>query len=103
MDDHHCRYGYFTTYTRTWFFKRVSDRNFQVSSIIHADTKATGSSVSLRECFLYFGYLAKVKDGEEDSAIYKKRIGKKLVSPREPKLIRKAILTVEPDQGEVES
>lgn len=79
MDDHHCRYGYFTTYTRKWFIKRVSDRKFLVSSTIHAD--------------------AKVKDGEGDSAVYEKRIGDKLVSQRKAELVRKAILTVDQTKG----
>ena len=99
VTDHNCHYGYFTTYTGTWFFKRVSDRKFLVSSTIHAGAKATEDTVSLRDCFLYFGYLAKVQDGEGDSAIYEKRIEDKLVSQRKAELIRKAILTVDQTKG----
>lgn len=40
-----------------------------------------------------------MKDGEEDSTIYEKRIGKKLASQRKAKLIRKAILTVDQTKG----
>lgn len=99
MDDHNCRYGYFTTHTRTWFLKRVSNRKFLVSKAVNAGAKASEDTVSLRECFLYFGYLAKVKDGEGDLVIYEKRIGKKLVSQRKAELIRKAILTVNQTKG----
>lgn len=99
MDDHRCRYGYFTTYMRTWFLKRVSDRKFLVSKAIHAGAKASEDTVSLRKCFLYFGYLAKVKDGEGDSVIYEKRIGDKLVSQRKAELIRKTILTANQTKG----
>lgn len=53
----------------------------------------------MRECFLYSGYLAKVKDGEGDSVIYEKRIGDKLASQRKAELIRKAILTVNQTKG----
>ena len=70
-----------------------------MSKAIHADAKASEDTGSLRECFLYSGYLAKVKDGEGDSVIYEKRIGDKLASQRKAELIRKAILTVNQTKG----
>lgn len=80
MDDYHSRYGFMTTHGRTWFVKRASDNRFLVSKPIKADDKATDDSLSLRECFLFFGHLAREKGEGEEPMLYKKRIGLKLVS-----------------------
>lgn len=67
MDDFYCRYGFLTTHGRTWFVKRARDNHFLVSKGIKADSKATEDSLSLRECFLFFGHLARVRRGSGKS------------------------------------
>lgn len=67
----------------------------------------TGGCQSNREyclverVFLVLRAPGEVKNGEEDSAIYEKRIGNNLVSQMKTELLSKAILTVDQTKGNV--
>lgn len=76
MDDHFCRYGFFTTYEYTWFVKRVDDTHFAASEPISASTISTSSAASLRECLL----ATVIRVLREDKSYYPVRYGKHLVS-----------------------
>ncbi|OJJ77949.1 hypothetical protein ASPBRDRAFT_191213 [Aspergillus brasiliensis CBS 101740] len=74
MDDHFCRFGFYTIYENTWFVKRVDDTHFAVSEAISSSAKSTASDVSLRECLLATAIRAADKKG----SYYGVRYGKKL-------------------------
>ncbi|GKZ35781.1 hypothetical protein AbraIFM66950_006576, partial [Aspergillus brasiliensis] len=78
MDDHFCRYGFFTTYEYTWFVKRVDDTHFAASEPISASTISTSSAASLRECLL----ATAIRVAREDRSYYPVRYGKHLTVRR---------------------
>ncbi|PYH67490.1 uncharacterized protein BO88DRAFT_343977 [Aspergillus vadensis CBS 113365] len=76
MDDHYCRFGFYTTYQQTWFLKRVDDTHFAVSEPISASATSTVSAVSLRECIL----ATAIRATDARGSYYGVRHGKELVS-----------------------
>lgn len=76
MDDHYCRFGFYTTYQQTWFLKRVDDTDFAVSEPISASATSTVSAVSLQECIL----ATAIRATDARGSYYEVRHGKELVS-----------------------
>ena len=75
MDDCYARYGFLTTYERTWFVKRIEDNKFALSPPVSHKTQSSATDVSLRECFLATALRAA---NAEDSR-YTKKSGSHLV------------------------
>ncbi|GAQ05000.1 hypothetical protein ALT_2321 [Aspergillus lentulus] len=57
MDDHRCRFGFYSTYERTWFLMRSSSMGFRVSEPIPHNQVASTTKPSVRQCFLYLAAL----------------------------------------------
>lgn len=58
MDNFNCRYGFYTTYNKTWFLCREDSYHFRASKAVPFTNVATPDTVSLRECCLYIGLMA---------------------------------------------
>ncbi|GIJ87036.1 hypothetical protein Asppvi_005938 [Aspergillus pseudoviridinutans] len=59
MDDHRCRFGFYSTYEKTWFLMRSTSTNFLVSEpVLHHQT-ATETRPSIRQCFLFLAAVVK--------------------------------------------
>ncbi|KAF7167503.1 hypothetical protein CNMCM5623_000839 [Aspergillus felis] len=62
MDDHRCRFGFYSTYERTWFVMRSSSLGFRVSDPIPHNQVANSTRPSVRQCFLYLAALVNKPD-----------------------------------------
>ncbi|GIJ87038.1 hypothetical protein Asppvi_005940 [Aspergillus pseudoviridinutans] len=77
MDDHRCRFGFYSTYERTWFVMRASSMTFQVSEPIRHNQAATSTKPSVRQCFLYFAALI----NDRKAAFWPETFGLPLINP----------------------